>query len=131
MPKWFLAGLVGAWVPQEARHCLYIIPSRMSRPAPIYLIAPGRALRGPVWSPTRPELAVAHRRGRGFEVALLDTNGQVLRRFSGRDAVFFRDGRLLLRQADQLWLVSDGRKKLLVERASYNGWPAFRSPATT
>jgi hypothetical protein len=115
-PERFLAGLVGSLVPVEARHCLYMIPSRMSRPAPIYRIAPGAALRGPVWSPTRPELAVAHRVGRGFEVALLDTNGRMLRRFSGRDAAFFRDGRMLLRQRDQLWLVSDGRKKLLVGR---------------
>lgn len=116
-PQRFLAGLVGAWVPEEARHCLYILPSRMSRPAPIYRIAPGHALRGPVWSPTRPEIAVVHRRGRGFEVALLDTNGRMLRRFSGRDAAFFRDGRMLLRQADQLWLVSEGTKKLLVGRS--------------
>lgn len=115
-PQRFLAGLVGAWVPEEARHCLYILPSRISRPAPIYRIAPGNALRGPVWSPTRPELAVAHRRGPGFEVALLDTNGRMLRRFNGRDAAFFRDGRMLLRQADQLWLVSKGKKKRLVRR---------------
>lgn len=89
----------------------------MSRPIPIYRIAPGHVLRGPVWSPTRPELAVAHRDAGGFEVAVLDTNGQRLQRFSGRDAAFFRDGRMLLRQADQLWLVSDGSKKRLVKRA--------------
>lgn len=81
---------------------------------PTFRITPGHALRGPVWSPTRPELAVSHRERRGFEVALLDTDGQMLRRFSGRDAAFFRDGRMLLRHADRLWLVSEGKKKLLV-----------------
>jgi len=115
-PQRFVAGLSGAWVPEEARNCLYMIPSRMSQPVPVYRITLGQRLRGPVWSPTRPQLAVAHCRGRGFEVALLDTNGQMLRRFIGRDAAFFRDGRMLLRQGDQLWLVGEGKRRRLVGR---------------
>ena len=115
-PQRFLAGLAGAWVPYEARNCLYVVASRMSQPVPIFQIPLGQHLRGPVWSPTRPELAVAYRQGRSFEVALLDTNGDTLRRFSGRDAAFFRDGRMLLRWADQLWLVSEGTKRRLVGR---------------
>jgi uncharacterized protein YjhX (UPF0386 family) len=124
-PARFLNGLVGAWVPEEARHCLYIISARMSRPAAIYRIDAGRTLRGPVWSPTRPELVVAHRRGRGFQVALLDTDGSVLRRLSGRDAAFFRDGRMLLRQLDRLWLVGK-RKQILAGRAALERAAGFR-----
>lgn len=93
-------------MPLEARHCLYIVPAHMSRPAPIFRISSGRRLRGPVWSPTKPELAIAFRRGTGFEVAVVGTAGEPLRRFLGRDATFFRDGRMLLRRRDQLRLVA-------------------------
>lgn len=105
-PQPFVAGLAGAWVPLEARHCLYIVPAHMSRPAPIFRISSGRRLRGPVWSPTKPELAIAFRRGTGFEVAVVGTAGEPRRRFLGRDATFFRDGRMLLRRRDQLRLVA-------------------------
>lgn len=124
-PERFVKGLAGAWVPVEAHHCLYMVPTRMSAPTPIFRSPLGGALRGPVWSPTRPELAVAHRAGTGFEVALLDTNGRLLRRFLGRDATFFRDGRMLVRRGDSLRLVGGGRKLTIphtrLERAA--GFP--------
>src|SRR5688572_25085836 len=103
-PERFVTGLPGAWIPLEARHCLYMIPARITRPVPIFRITPGRRLRGPVWSPTEPQLAIAFRRGNGFEVAVVGTAGERVRRFLGRDATFFRDGRMLLRRADQLWV---------------------------
>jgi hypothetical protein len=70
-------------------------------------------LRGPVWSPTKPELVVSYRRARSFEVALFDTNGRRLRRFFGSDATFLHDGRLILRRRDELWIV-DGRRTIRI-----------------
>lgn len=108
-PSRFVEGLAGAWVPQEARNCLYVIPSRMARPSPVFRVAAGRRLRGPVWSPTEPEFAVAFRTVRSFEVSVLGTDGGGLGRFLGRDATYFRDGRLVIRRRDDLWIV-DGRR---------------------
>lgn len=81
----------------------------MTGPSPVFRVAAGRRLRGPVWSPTTPELAVAYRTSHGFQVALLDTDGRPLRRFVGRDATFFRDGRLVVRRRNDLWIVDNGR----------------------
>jgi hypothetical protein len=88
----------------------------MSRPSPVFAVAPGRRLRGPVWSPTRPELAVAYRTSRSFEVAVLDTDGRRLRRHLGRDAAFLRDGRLIVRRRHELWIVDARRSRRLVGR---------------
>jgi hypothetical protein len=116
-PARFVEGLAGAWVPMEARDCLYVVAARMTRPVPVFRSPAGRRLHGPVWSPTRPEVAVAYRRARSFEVAVLDTHGRPLRRLLGRDATYLRDGRLVLGRSDGLWIV-DGRltPRRLVER---------------
>ena len=69
-PSRFVEGLAGAWVPMEARDCLYIVGARMTRPSPVFRAPAGRRMRGPVWSPTKPEVAVAYRTVRSFEVAV-------------------------------------------------------------
>ncbi len=125
-PSRFVDGLAGAWIPLEARDCLYVVPARMARPSPVFRFARDRRLRGPVWSPTRPELAVAYRTARSFEVALLDTDGRRLRRFLGRDATFFRDGRLVIRRLDELWVVDDRRPRRLAPRARLERAAGFR-----
>lgn len=116
-PSRFVEGLAGAWVPMEARDCLYIVGARMTRPSPVFRAPAGRRMRGPVWSPTKPEVAVAYRTVRSFEVAVLDTDGRPLRRLLGRDATYLRDGRLVLRRSDGLWIVDDRlTPRRLVER---------------
>jgi hypothetical protein len=69
---------------------------------------------------------VAYRAARGFEVSLLDTDGSLIRRILGRDAAFLRDGRLVVRRRNDLWIVDDGRTRRLVPRRRLERAADFR-----
>ncbi len=92
--RFFPADRVGAWVPVEARHCLYLARAGTDVPVAIFRTPEGSRLRGPVWSPSGTEIGVAYRSGRGFTVAVVDPDGKVRGTYLGQDLGYMREGGL-------------------------------------
>ena len=117
--RFFPADRVGAWVPVEARHCLYLVRAGTDVPVAIFRTPEGSRLRGPVWSPSGAEMGLAYRSGRGFTVAVVDPAGRVRRTYLGRDLGYMGDGRLVIGRRDRLLIVgSNGSPRPLAERSA-------------
>jgi len=114
--RFFPRERAGAWIPVDARDCLYLVAPWSGIPRAIFRAPGARRLRGPVWSPDGRELAVSYG-NQGATVAVLTRDGRIGKTYLGRDVAFMPDGRLLIGRGDRLMVVAGSRLRPLASRA--------------
>jgi len=125
--RFFPLERAGAWVPTEARDCLYLINPGSSRLVAIFRAPNDARIRGPVWSPDGQRLAIAYKSGSGFKAVVLSRHGRIQRAYLGRDVSFLRDGRAIIGRADRLLLADGpGAPRPLVDRVGLEAAAGFK-----